>query len=122
MPTLKKSDSATTVLFDNDQFIDKLFARNVAVDESSPSGTVLTVEFKHYSIKQRENLEDSDFTVLQSNRSKISKLTLRDASVAKEIEKYQNISSVIIDIDGMPVTTISVKVQTADHREVVLEF
>jgi hypothetical protein len=61
MPTLKKLNSATTVLFVDTSYIEKLVARGISLDESTPSAPVLKVDLSHYSKQKRGNLEDSDF-------------------------------------------------------------
>ncbi len=122
MPTLKINDMATTFVFGADAYIDKLFARNIHLDDCDPSAPKLQVNLAHYSIRKRGNLEDSDFEDLQQNSNQISKLTIRDETVAKKIQNFANVVIVEVDIGSGTPIQLPVKNQLVTQREVMFEF
>lgn len=122
MPTLKKSDSPTTFVFTDGSYIDKLFARNIYVDETNPSAQILQINLAHYSNRKRGNLEDSDFELLQKYVTKITKLAIRDATVAKNIQPFSALVAVEIDIGASSTIRYSVKKLVVDHHAVSFEF
>ncbi len=122
MPTIKIGDSSTTIVFGDGNYVDKLVARDIVLNESTNAAPVLQVDFAHYAKRKRGNLEDSDFEVLQRDNDSIAKLTLRDPTIAKKVQSYANIGSVEISIGENTPTKYSVKSQQVDNYEVVLEF
>lgn len=122
MPTLKIGDVATTFVFGVDAYVDKLFGRNTTIDESNPSAIRLQINLKHYANRSRNSLEDSDFDRLKGEIQQLSKLSIRDATVAKEIANFQDVAIVEIDIGNGAPLSFAVTQQTTDHREVAFEF
>ncbi|MCX7173751.1 MAG: hypothetical protein NT159_07475 [Proteobacteria bacterium] len=122
MPILKIGDTATTFVFGANAYIDKLSARNIHLNQADPSAPVLQVDLAHYSRRKRGNLEDSDFEHLQRDCNQISKLAIRDATVAKKIRDFATVVAIEVDIGSGSPIQLSVKTQTADHREVAFEF
>ena len=122
MPTLKKGDTATTFVFGTNGYVDKLSARNIVLHEVDPSAPTLQVDLVHYSKRKRGDLEDSDFARLQQDCNEISKLAIRDATVAKKIQDYADVVVVEVDIGSGTPLQLLVKTQTSDHREVAFEF
>lgn len=122
MPTLKHSDSATTVVFADGKYVDKLLARNVRLDDSNPPAITLTVEFQHYAGQKRNDLEDTDFEQLQLNSGQISRLILRDTTISEKIEKYAEANIVIVEVNSNLRIPMTVKKQTCDRRQVAFDF
>lgn len=122
MPTLKINDMATTFVFGAGAYIDKLFARNIHPDDCDPSAPKLQVNLAHYTIRKRENLEDSNFDHLQQNSNQISKLTIRDETVAKKIQNFANAVIVEVDIGSGTPIQLPVKSKMVNHIEVTFEF
>ncbi|USY26434.1 hypothetical protein NIZ92_05125 [Alcaligenes sp. 1735tsa3] len=122
MPTLKLGDVATTFVFGKDTYVDKLLGRNTVIDETNPSAIRLQINFAHYANRTRNSLEDSDFARLKNEIQQVSKLSIRDQTVAKKIAAFPNVAVVEIDIGDETPSSFSVTKQTADHREVAFEF
>jgi hypothetical protein len=122
VPTIKKGKSATTIVFNDQSYTDKLFAKNVFLDEEDPENLILQVDLSHYSKNRPKNLEGSDFEQLESDVNKIIKFTLRDATIAQNIKLYADIATVEINIGTDFPTKYRVTKQVADHRQVELFF
>jgi hypothetical protein len=122
MPKLKLGDVATTFVFSGDDYIDKLTGRRTFLDESDPIAIKLKIDLSHHSKNRRNNLEYSDFDRLRKEIQHLSKLSIRDATVAKEIVNFSSVSVLEVDIGDLAPVQFSVKKQTADHREVAFEF
>jgi hypothetical protein len=103
---IKKGDSSFNVVFKGEEaYTNKLYARNISLQESDV-GATLQVEFKHYSKRKRKNLEDSDFDRLLKQKDQISHFVIRDATVLKGIEgkNIVRVDLILSDTDSVRVS------------------
>lgn len=123
MPILKSSSAHTTFVFVSTSYVEKLCCRNVFLDNTNPSSITLRIDLSHYSKRKSKNLEDSDFLILQSNCNSISKLDIRDSTIAKMLASYSAISNIEINIGvAAPLLQLSVKSQNSIRNEVSFYF
>ena len=83
---VKKGDSSFNVVFKDNNYTNKLWARNITLTQRE-DGVVMNVDFSHYSKRKRGNLEDSDFDSLQKQKDNISHFIIGDGTVSAAVER-----------------------------------
>jgi len=114
---VKKTNSFINVAFKDLSFTNKLYAQNIQLINNQ-TGSILSIDYSHYSKQKRKNLEDSDFEKLVEQKAEIASFLVSDRTVQLAISEIKVVQVIVNLSDG---ESVSVPVTSYDKASGILK-